>query len=157
MLQLHQWALTRAALLAIGADDAASRARQAHRHRDALERMLGRRVDLARLSRTELEQRALEVGIGEEYFDLDVLRTFVARVEVERELRVLDTLVRTVTCARDWPALEEALRRGWAPVLRYLGHPEYDAAVSTVRRRIVDGGYRVLPADPTARFEEAPC
>lgn len=157
--QFHQWSTTVAALAVSGADDAGPRARQVHRHRDALQRIYSRTADLVQLTRTELEARALAAGIGLGYVDLDreTLHAFVARVEVERELRELDATVRALTSALDWPSLEEALRRGWAPVLRYEGHAEHDAAVRKLRSHILQAGYRVLPEDPGARLEEVPC
>lgn len=159
--QFQQWGLTLGALTALGVapNEAAQRARQMHRHRSALERIYGRVCDLAQLTRTQLEEQAREAGFGVEYLDLQghVLRQFVARAEVERELRTLDAQVRAVTAASDWPALEEAMRRGYAPVLWTEGYAEYDEAVLALRRRILDAGYRVLPERPEARAEEVPC
>ena len=156
--QLHQWGLTYAALVTGGAGrDAGRRARQVHRHRDALQRIYSRTTDLVQLTRTELDARACAVGIEDVGLDRSVLHAFVARVEVERELRTLDARVRALTVARDWPELEEALRKGLVLVLRYEGHAEHDAAVRELRERIAEGGYRVLPGDPAARSEEVPC
>lgn len=156
--QLHQWGLTYAALVTSGAGrDAGRRTRQVHRHRDALTRIYSRTTDLVQLTRTELDARACAVGIEDVGLDRSVLHAFVARIEVERELRALDARVRALTAAVDWPELEEALRKGLVLVLRYHGHAEHDEAVRALRRRIVEGGYRVLPEDPGARFEEVPC
>lgn len=155
--QIMQWGLTYAALHYAGVGDAHQLTQQTHRHRDHLQRMLARQADLARLTWTELEERAREVGLDPELVDRCSLRCFVARIEVVRELRQLDGYVRAVTAARDWPDLEEALRRGHTLVLRYEGHPGHDAAVRFLRRRIAEGGYRVLPENPHQVPEEVPC